>query len=483
MALTLFGARRSGILHAVGGERIETEVVVVGAGLAGLSAARELTRLGIDCQVVEARDRVGGRLLNEPIGDGEIVELGGQWVGPTQDRVLDLISDLGLETFPTWCQGSNLFERAGKARRYDGTIPKLNPISLAEVGMALKRLEKMAARVDVEQPWKQLELADWDAETFATWMKRNSKTPAARDLLRLAIQAVWAAEPEDVSLLHALFYVKSGGGSLELMLDAADGAQDSRVVGGTQLIAERMAAELGDRVHLGFPVRRIRWRQMPGDVEEQPMEVGPHPVSVESDELTVSARAAVVALPPAVAGRLEYDPILPAVRDGLTQRMVQGTVVKCHAIYSEPFWRAEGLSGQATSADGPVSVTFDNSPPSGSPGVLLAFLEGNAARRATDLPPDERRHIVLDCLVRLFGPKAGKPEHFVDKAWAADEFARGCYGGYLPPGAWMTYGEALRRPVGPLHWAGAETATVWAGYMDGAISSGTRAASEIAAGT
>lgn len=454
---------------------------MVGAGLAGLSAARELKRLGVDVVVVEARDRVGGRTLNEPIGGGEIVELGGQWVGPTQDHALKLIEDLGLQTFRTHDQGLNLIERGGRTRTYSGTIPKINPVSLAEVGIALSRLNKMAARVDVERPWTQTELAAWDSETFATWMRRNTKTPAARDMLRLAIEAVWAAEPEDVSLLHALFYIRSAG-SLELLLDTDGGAQESRVVGGTQLISERMADELGDVVHLGFPVRRIRWRQMPGDVEEAPLEIGPHPVTVEADGLTVSARSAVIALPPAVAGRLEYDPVLPAIRDGLTQRMVQGTVVKCHAIYSEPFWRADGLSGQATSADGPVSVTFDNSPPSGEPGVLLAFLEGNAARRATDLPPAERQRIVIDCLVRLFGPRAANPERFVDKAWAADEFARGCYGGYLPTGAWLMYGEALRKPVGPLHWAGAETATKWAGYMDGAISSGVRAATEITGG-
>ncbi|MCB0831569.1 MAG: FAD-dependent oxidoreductase, partial [Solirubrobacterales bacterium] len=306
-------------------ESIESEVVVLGAGLAGLSAARELKRLGVDVTVVEARDRVGGRTLNEPIGSGEIVELGGQWVGPGQDQVLALIRELGLETFPTWCEGRNVFERGGKARTYSGTIPKLNPVSLAEVGVALKRLERMAAKVDVEQPWTQTELARWDAETFATWARRNAKTPAARDLLRLAIQAVWAAEPEDVSLLHALFYVRSSGGSLEKMLDAEGGAQDSRVVGGTQLISERMAADLGDAVHLGHPVRSVRWRQMPGDVGEAPVEVGPHPVTIEADGLTVSARAAVIALPPAVAGRLDYDPIMPSVRDGLTQRMVQGT--------------------------------------------------------------------------------------------------------------------------------------------------------------
>jgi len=462
-------------------DSIECEVVVVGAGLAGLSAARELEKLGVDVAVVEARDRVGGRTLNEPIGDGQIVELGGQWVGPGQDAVLALIDELGLETFPTWVEGRNVFERKGRITTYGGTIPKVNPLSLAEVGMALRKIDRMAARVDVERPWTQAELADWDAETFATWMRRNTRTGAARDMLRLAIEAVWAAEPEDVSLLHALFYVRSAG-SLELLLDTEGGAQEARVVGGTQLISERMALQLEGPILLGRPVRRIRWGQVPGDVPAGVPEIGPNSVTVEADGLTVAAKAAVVALPPALAGRLEYDPVLPARRDGLTQRMVQGTVVKCHAIYDEPFWRAEGLSGQATSADGPVSVTFDNSPPSGRPGVLLAFLEGNAARRATDLHPDQRREMVLDGLMRLFGPRAGRPERFVDKAWAADEYSRGCYGGYLPTGAWLTYGEALRAPVGPIHWAGAETAVRWAGYMDGAVTSGVRAAREVTGG-
>ena len=190
------------------------------------------------------------------------------------------------------------------------------------------------------------------------------------------------------------------------------------------------------------------------------------------------ARQAIIAIPPALAGRLDYEPALPAVRDGLTQRMAQGTVVKCMAVYERPFWRDEGLSGPGTSCDGPVSVTYDNSPPDGSPGVLLAFLEGSAARQATDLPEQQRREIVLRCLQRFYGPRAAKPERYIDKAWAADPWSRGCYGGFLPPGGWIEHGRALRAPIGPLHWAGAETATVWNGYMDGAISSGERAAAE-----
>lgn len=413
--------------------------------------------------VIEARDRVGGRTVNEPIGDGKIVELGGQWVGPGQDRILALIPELGLETFPTFGEGRNLIERRGRVKAYSGTIPKVNPVALAEVGIALKRIDRLAAKVDPGRPWES-ELAHLDRMTFDTWMRRHVRTAAARDLMRLAIEAVWAAEPEDVSMLHMLFYVRSAG-SLDLLLDTEGGAQDSRVLGGTQLISKRLAEGLARPVSLESPVRRILWS---GDR-----------IMVLADGLQVTADEVVVALPPVLAGRISYEPALPAIRDGLTQRMIQGSVIKTMSIYPTPFWREQGFSGQATSADGPVSVVFDNSPPDGSPGVLLAFLEGKAARDAGDLSQPVRRQLVSDCLTRLFGAKAATPERYVEKVWAADEWARGCYGGYLPPGAWTSHGPALREAIGPLHWAGAETASEWAGYMEGAIQSGRRAATEI----
>jgi monoamine oxidase len=439
----------------------DADVVVVGAGLAGLAAARELVAQGREPVVLEARDRVGGRTLNEEIGDGKIVEIGGQWVGPTQTRVVELISELGLETFATYGEGKNLFERNGRLRSYRGTIPKLSPLALAETGVVMARINRMAGRLDPERPWEADRAADWDSQTFATWMRRHVRTPGARDLMRLAIWAVWAAEPEDVSLLHVLFYIRSAG-SFEALVDTEGGAQDARVVGGTQLISIRMAEELGDRVRLSAPVRRI--------------EHGPDGVTVHADGDTVRARRAIVAIPPTLTARIAYDPPMPGVRDGLTQRMAQGSVVKCMAIYPEPFWREDGLSGQTTSADGPVSVTYDNSPPDGSPGVLLAFLEGRAARVAGAMTDVERRESVLACLRRFFGERAATPERYLDRAWANEEFSRGCYGGFMPPGAWIENGAALREPVGPIHWAGAETATIWNGYMDGAIRSGESAA-------
>ncbi len=454
----MFGRRDSAVLRDV-------DVAVVGAGLAGLSAARTLRAAGRDVVVLEARDRVGGRTLNEPIGNGAVVEIGAQWVGPTQDRVIGLIEDLGLKTFPTHSQGTNLFERGGRLGEYQGTIPKVNPVGLAEVGLTLRRLNSMADMVPRESPWLAPKADDWDSQTFETWMRRNVRTGTARDILRLAIIGVWAAEPRDVSLLHVLFYIRSAG-SIEMLTDTEGGAQQDRVVGGTQLISLRMAEELGAGVvELESPVRRIRHRE--------------DGVEVTSDRLTVRARRVIVAVPPTLAGRISYDPPMPAIRDGLSQRMAQGSVVKCMAIYERPFWRDRGLSGAVTSVDGPVSVGFDNSPPDGRPGVLLGFLEGSAAREAMDLPQGERRTIVAGAFSRFFGPEAADPVGYVDRAWAAEEWSRGCYGGFMPPGAWTDNGSALRTPIGSVHWAGAETATVWNGYMDGAVGSGRDAAEAV----
>ena len=437
-------------------------VLVAGAGLAGLAAARDLANLGADVTVVEARDRVGGRVLNHDIGGGAVVELGGQWIGPTQDRLAALAGELGVETFPTHDEGENVIDYAGSLRRYTGTIPRINPLVLLDVQRAQHKLNRLARRVPLEAPWRASDAARLDAQTAAAWMRRNLVTRAGRALLALGIEAVWAAEPEEMSLLHVLFYIRSAG-SLEILFDTGGGAQQDRFVGGSQLVPLRLAERLGgERLVLGAPVRRI--------------EHGPDGVAIHADGTLARGRRAIVALAPTLAGRIAYDPPLPGYRDQLTQRMPLGTVGKCMAIYDEPFWRAEGLSGQATSDTGPVKLTYDNSPPGGAPGVLLGFLEGRHARELGRLPADERRSAVLDCFVRLFGPRAGRPDAYVEQLWAEEEWSRGCYGCHMPTGAWTSYGPALREPIGPLHWAGAECATVWNGYMDGAVRSGQQAA-------
>jgi monoamine oxidase len=438
----------------------DTDVVVVGAGLAGLAAARAVVAAGRDVVVLEARDRVGGRTLNEPLDvDGKVVEVGGQWVGPTQFRLLELARELGVETFPSYIEGTSSIEWRGEIKRYKGLIPRLNPAILLDYEQARRRLDRLARSIPLEAPWTAPNARELDSKTFHTWLRRNTRTAGGRVFFELICEAVWAAEPADVSLLHVLFYIHSAG-SWDDLIGTEGGAQEARFVGGSQRVSLRMAEELGDRVHLSTPVRRIAW-------DDQGVTVG-----------DVRARQVVVALPPTLTARIDYSPILPGHRDQLVQRMPQGTVWKCMAVYDEPFWRRDGLNGFGTSDTGPIRLTYDNSPPDGSPGVLLGFLEGDFARRAGLMPEAERRAAVLDVFGRLFGSRARSPERYIEKSWAEEEWTRGCYGCYMTPGGWTSFGEALRAPIGPIHWAGAETATIWNGYMDGAVRSGDRAAAE-----
>jgi len=447
------------------------DVVVVGAGLAGLVAARDLRAAGQEVAVLEARDRVGGRTLNQPLGTpwgDAIVEAGGQWIGPTQDRLAALAASVGVATFPTHGEGEHLIEFGGRVRRYSGDVPRISPAALLDFEQARRRLDAMAARVPLAAPWTAPSAERWDGMTFESWLRRNLATRGGRALFAGVTQGVWAAEPADVSLLHWLFYAASAGG-IERLIATEGGAQQDRFEGGSQRIALALAEGLGDGVvRLRAPVRSLAHGD--GGV-----------VARADGGVEVRARRAVVAIPPALAGRIAFDPPMPALRDQLTQRIPMGAVIKCHAVYPEPFWRADGLTGQAGSDTGPAKVIFDNSPPDGRPGVLLAFLESRFARELGTWAAEDRRAAVLGTLVRLFGPRAGDPAAFHEQAWAQEEYTRGCYGAYLPPGAWTSFGAALRPPVGPLHWAGAEYATTWNGYMDGAVRSGEEAAAAILA--
>jgi monoamine oxidase len=445
----------------------ECDVAIVGAGLAGLSAARSLTDAGLSVLILEARDRVGGRTLNHPLADGSVVEVGGQWVGPTQLRVNEWIRELGLQLFETYNTGHNQFEYRGRLSRYQGAIPKLNPIVLADVAQAQARLDRMAKQVPLHAPWDAPKAAEWDSQTVATWINKHTHTAGAKAFFELVCEGVWAAQPADLSLLHFLFYINSGGGIDALISTGEGGAQQHRIVGGSQQIAISAAHTLGDRILFSSPVRRII-----DDGES---------VAVQADDVEVQAAHVIVAIPPTLTGRIDYQPALPGWRDQLTQRIPQGSVIKCMAVYDEPFWRTQGFSGQVTSTDGPVKVVFDNTPPDSNTGVLLGFLEGEQARTLGRLPLAERRDAVIACFARFFGPRAARPNDYIEKSWAEEPYTRGCYGGYFPPGVWTTLGSGLRQPCGRIHWAGAETAEVWNGYMDGAISSGERAATEVIA--
>ena len=446
------------------------DVVIVGAGIAGLTCAHALMQAGNQVLVLEARARVGGRVYSQALAPNVVIDLGAQWLGPTQDRAYQLAQSLGVALFTTYTEGESLVDFAGHQKRYSGIVPNLGLWNLLDFGRGVNSLDKMAQQVPLEAPWQAPQAEYWDSMTFASWIQQTMRTRGGRWGMRLFAQAVFAAEPCDFSLLHALFYLHSGGG-FERLTATRGGAQQDRFVQGAQRLAEGLAQQLGERLVLNAPVRAIH--QRPDRVQ-----VYCHP-QADMKATVYEARAVVVAIPPTLSGRIEYDPPLPPARDQLTQRIPQGSVIKCFAVYDRPFWREQGLNGFVTSDVEPVHLVFDNSPPDGSIGILLGFIEGRSARQLSGMPTDQRREIVLPVLARYFGERAYRVEQYLDHDWSVEQWTRGGYGAHLPPGVWTQYGHALRAPYGRIVWAGTETATQWMGYIEGAIESGERACQQI----
>jgi monoamine oxidase len=373
---------------------------------------------------------------------------------------------MGLETYRQHTEGDNIITVDGKVSRYAGTIPKVNPLALADIGVAITRLDSMARSVPLDAPWEATKARDWDSTTIGAWIdsRLHVTTDIAREILRLVFSELHFSDPSEVSLLHALHQVHSCR-SLEWLGSTLGGAQQDLVVGGTQGIAQRMATKLGDCVRLGSPVRRITQHA--------------NGVEVTTVTTAVSAGHVIVTLPMVLAGRIDYDPPLPADRVQLMDRSPQGQGYKWHAVYPEPFWRADGLSGLGLNLGGLPEGFLDCSPRNGKPGVLAAFAVGPAARPLATVSADERRQACLNGLMKQFGPKAATPVHFVEMDWASEQWSRGDMFAHWAPGVLTSFGRALRVPCGRIHWAGTETALHWQGSIEGAVNSGERAADEV----
>jgi monoamine oxidase len=443
------------------------DVVVVGAGFAGLTAARELTGLGYEVVVFEGRDRVGGRSYTATLA-GVPVDLGATFVGPGQTAVTGLAAELGCPTVGTYHQGNNLILWRGRLKSYRSTIPTLSILELLDVSRIQWRFERLCRQIPVGEPWRAPAAHRLDTMSLDRWLRSVYASASTRDLMAIMARVTWGCEPHQVSMLHAARYVKAAGG-LGRMLDVEGGAQQDRFPAGTQQIAQRMAEELdgaepGSRVRLGAPVRRIT-RNPDGTVTV-------HTGSGDG----VTARAVVVAVPPAHRDAIEFDPALPPRHTALPGHWPQGMLSKAYAAYDTPFWRADGRSGEALSDDGPVFITFDVSPDENGPGILLGFTD---ARTFDPLSPDRRRDKALHGFAKLFGDAALKPIDYLDFCWGCDDFAPGGPTAAVPPGSWTEFGPWLREPVDQIYWAGTETADQWTGFLDGAVRSGQRAAAEV----
>jgi monoamine oxidase len=440
------------------------DVVVIGAGFAGLTAARLLSRAGKKVALLEARDRVGGRTISQDIGGTEFC-LGAQWIGANQHRMMALADDMGCRRFPTWTTGTKTLELQGQLGTYDGVIPSLPLLHLLELQFTLWRIDRHAELVPVDRPSDSPHCEEWESITVAAWQRRNIRSRRVRGLVDAMVRIVFGMEPAELSLLRFLAYLRSGGGLMSL-IETENGAQQERVVEGTQAIAKAMAAELEAQVFLSTPVRSI-------DQDDKR-------IRVHSDKAAWTAKHVVVAIPPHLTGKIDYTPPMPALRDQLTQRFPMGQTAKVIATYDRPFWRNKGLSGEVVCDGSPITIVYDNTTEDGV-AALLCFIVGDNARRWGALPEDQRKSEVLDCLARWFGPEAGQPSAYGERDWGQDPWAGGCPTASPTPGSLGVTWDALRKPVGRIHWAGTETAIEWTGFMEGAVQSGERAAAEILA--
>jgi monoamine oxidase len=447
-----------------GVERTEVDVCVVGAGFAGLAAARKLLGAGQEVAVLEARDRVGGRVWNRQLSDGTVASAGGTWLGKGQDRMFALCQELGVDTYPQYNEGDVLLHLDGKEHRYHGLVPNIGLFHAGVLALALWRLDRMVKRVPIDAPWDTTGAGRLDAMTLGEWVTNPVNIPSrkAQAMLLTAMATFFSVEASEVSLLGSMV-LAAGGGGFGYYADSKQ-TETHLLNGGSPELAARLANSLGGRVHTSTPVRSIR--QLEGGVE------------VGADRMIVTARRVIVATPPVVASHIDFDPPLPPEHAHLLRRYLPGAIVKTLVSYDEPFWRQDGLTGETVSPESPIPVSIDQSPRTASPGVMTSFAVGPKALQLARLDPGERRDVWLGELATRLGPRARSPSAYLETDWSAEPWSLGGMIGHLPPGVLTSYGAAIRQPVGRIHWASSERATAMHGLMEGAVRSGERAADE-----
>ncbi len=443
---------------------ITRDVLIVGAGAAGLTAANDLRKAGLSVAVLEARDRVGGRLWTDVI-DGAMLEIGGQWVSPDQDALKEAIEDLGLSTYSRYREGESVYiGPSGELTRFTGDIFPVAPETEKIMVELIEKLDQMVAGIDPDRPWAHPDAEALDEISFEQWLAVQTDDQEARDNIALFIAGAMLTKPAHAfSALQALLMAASAG-SFSNLVDA-DFILDERVIGGLQQVPLLLAERLGGDVLLSQPVRTLEW----GDAG----------VTATTDDLTVRARFAILAHAPVLYSRISFVPPMPRRQHQLHQHLSMGFVIKVHAVYDRPFWREHGLSGTAFSPYELVHEAYDNTNHGDERGTLVGFVSDTHADGVFELSAEERKERILESLSHYYGPEAKEPDVYYESDWGSEEWTRGAYAASFDLGGLHRYGKDLRTPVGPIHFASSDLAGAGYQHVDGAMRMGHLVASDI----
>jgi len=441
------------------------EVIIIGAGFSGIAAAKKLHQAKIPFLVLEARDRLGGRVYTKQLSEDLYLDFGGQWIGPGQDRMYALCQEYGVEYFETYDQGYNLIDFSNKVKKFKGLIPKMDIVSLLNLDFVLKKLERLAKSTPLESPWQHPKALAFDSISLADFLESNCKTQACKKVVTLACETVFASELNEISLLHALFYIQSGR-DLNTLINIKNGAQQHRIVGGMQTLIEKMAEPFHEKIQFNKPVKKI--------LQESGL------IKIFGEGFEFSCNKVILAVPPPLTAKIDFQPMLSMEKRQLLDRIAMGQVGKCFMVYKKPFWREKGFSGQAfADNNSPFQSMFDCSPKDGNYGIIMGFTIANRAKQYFNISKEERKKWMMEKLAIYFGQEAAEPVLYEDFSMTDEAWSRGCYAGLYPTGAWTGFQDVYAKPEGSVFWAGTEASSVWFGYIEGAVRAGEKAAESV----
>ena len=439
------------------------DVVIIGAGLSGLTAARRLLEGGKKVLVLEAQERVGGRTWSKPISNGSFIDFGAQYIGKGHDSMYKLVRESGLKTFSTFTDGKEMMRINGENSLFTEDMPSLEEHSLLEIEKAFNEIDKKSSSIS-DYPWLSKDAYEMDQISIGSWINQHISDKKVKMFINLLVEGEICQNVENVSLFQVLSGIKASG-SFVKGFTAKDGALQSRIFGGAQGVSNFLYQQIRQFVKLNCPVTFVT-------VKKQHLVIG-------NDKFHVKTKKVIVTVPLPVVKNIKFTPELPLEKQILIHSMEMGTVIKCHAVYDKPFWRDSGLNGASVCLDEVVEQSVDNSVQGSTNGILTSFITADRAKYLLKLSDQERKEIILKSYANLFGEKALTPIMYQDYSFTNNPWIGGCYSGFFKNGIYSRYGKYLSIPSGHIHWAGTETSNLFKGYMEGAVLSGERVAKEI----